>query len=91
MYKQSSEIKKSIIGKDLQLRREKLNYSRMDLAKHTNVLPQYVANWERGQCLPPTKIIPKLQELFNMTSVDFVSLYTLASKKGYENFFGVRS
>lgn len=91
MYKQSSEIKKEIIGKALQSKREKLNYSRTDLANKVDVMPQFVANWERGQCLPPSSIIPKLQELFSMTPVEFVNLYSAAAKIGYENFFGVKA
>lgn len=87
--KESSQLKKVIIGRTLQEKREKLNYSRSDLARHTGVISQFVANWERGQCLPPFKVISKLQEIFSMTKVDFVNLYTLASREAYSNYFGV--
>lgn len=85
--KKVSRIKNIIIGQGLQLRRERTSLSRANLAKELDVLPQFVANWERGQCLPPKKVLRKLTATLNMSKKEIVDLYTKASKIALTEYF----
>lgn len=82
-----SKIKNLIIGQGLQLRRENVSLTRSELAQKLQVKPQFVANWERGQCLPPKKVMGKLVNVLNMSKKEIVNLYTKASKIALEEYF----
>ncbi len=82
-----SRIKNIIIGKTFKAKRENLGLSRTIIAHKLEIKPQFVANWERGQCLPPKKVIPQLMEIYNMSSKDVVNLYTEATKISMEEYF----
>lgn len=82
-----NRLKNIIIGKSLQAKREILDYSRSDIAERLAIKPQFVANWERGQCLPPKNVLSKLMELYDMDKKDFVNLYTMATKEGLKEYF----
>jgi len=83
----SSRVKNVIIGQSLQFKRESLSLSRTEVAKQVGVKPQFVANWERGQCLPPKKILNELMQIFKLTKKDLVKLYTTATKVALEEYF----
>lgn len=87
MTTQSTKLKNIIIGKSLQAKRESLELTRSQIAQFLEVQPQFVANWERGQCLPPKKVLPVLLEVLKMSKKDVVNLYTMATRVSLEEYF----
>ena len=82
-----SRIKNVIIGQTLQQKRESLALTRSEVAEKLGLLPQFVANWERGQCLPPKKILNDLIKVYKLSKKDIVKLYTAATKAALEDYF----
>ena len=87
MPSSAARLKNIIIGQGLQEKRENINFSRAQVAERLKVLPQYVANWERGQCLPPKRVLFELKELYKMSTKEIVNLYSVASKMALQEFF----
>ncbi len=82
-----SRVKNTIIGNALEYRRKSLNLSRAELAERISLQsPQYIANWERGQCLPPKKKLKVLAEVLGMSKKEIVKLYTRATKVALEEY-----
>lgn len=82
-----SNLKNIIVGDFLRMRRESLKLTRSDLSKRLNVRSQYIANWERGQCLPPKKLVPKLIKALEMNSKQLIKIYLRGDEALYLTFF----
>jgi len=81
-----SRVKNTIIGNALEFQRKAMNLTRSQLASKLGVQAQYVANWERGQCLPPKKKLNILANTLGMSKKDIVKLYTRATKVALEEY-----
>ncbi len=52
--------------------REKLGLTQRELAQRFNMNSQFVSNWERGLCLPPTHMMKKLLKNKRFPKFDFI-------------------
>jgi DNA-binding XRE family transcriptional regulator len=49
-----------VVAKRIRERRHQLNLAQWDLAKQVGVSQNAVSNWERGECLPHLRTVPRL-------------------------------
>lgn len=69
------EIRRKIVGNFLKQRRQKAALTQQDVAKHLSYTsPQFVSNWERGISLPPMDVLPRLAELYRVSSKDMIEV-----------------
>lgn len=87
MSNSPSKVKNIIIGQTLQQKRMAVSLSRIDVADKLGIQSQFVANWERGDCLPPRKVLNDLLKLYKIPKKDIVKLYTLATKAALDCYF----
>lgn len=63
------ELKNEKIGTFIAQKRKVIGLTQSELSERLNVTPQSVSNWERGDSLPDTAMLPDLALILN-TSVD---------------------
>ena len=59
-------MKSRFLGRYLRQKREIANISQVALAKKLSITSQFVSNWERGTCSPPTKYYKKICKLLSI-------------------------
>lgn len=68
------------LAKYLQERRLALGFTQAALSKKLKVHVQYVSNWERGMCIPPTHSFDKVLEILKVDREQVVKAMVLDSK-----------
>ena len=55
------------IGEFIALKRKEIGLTQNELSERLNITPQSVSNWERGESLPDTSLLPDLSLILNTT------------------------
>lgn len=72
------------LGTYLQERRIEVNLTQAKLAQLLKIHVQYVSNWERGVCSPPSHCFQKTLEILKVDRKKIVAMMLLDSKKEIE-------
>ena len=56
----------SNLGTYLKQKRSETKHTQTSLAKKVGVHPQFVSNWERGLCAPPSRVFKKLEKTLSL-------------------------
>ena len=62
------------LGIHLKNKRNESGYTQNELAKLVKVHTQYVSNWERGTCAPPTHCFKKVLAVLNIDKKKLVDI-----------------
>lgn len=69
------------LGKYLKAKRVSVGYTQSKLAEKLKVHVQFVSNWERGICAPPSHCFQQTLDILNADRNKVVSVMLLDSKK----------
>lgn len=77
-------VEHQILGLHLKEKRLSLGFTQNEIAKKLKVHIQFVSNWERGVCPPPSHCLQKLFDLVNADRRKIADLMIEASTREIE-------
>ena len=72
------------LGKFLKLKRMHSDFSQSELAEQIDIHPQFVSNWERGICAPPSHSFKRLIKLLKINRNELVEVMVEDCRRSIE-------